>query len=241
VGGTVPTPVTGVSVVPPITSIGWAGVARGQPQGQGLSYVIQTEGIFPSRDGSSPTATFIGQVFLFAGNFAPAGTAFCDGSLLQIQANTALFSVIGTMYGGNGTTNFALPDLRARTTVGLGTLPSPASPPATSDQIPLVTSVTLGEIVQGQIGVLGMGSFVARGTVFPSPNSGGEQPYVSQMMLFAGNFTPSGLFPANGGILPINQHQTLFALLGTMFGGNGATTFALPNLSSRVSMGTGTR
>jgi microcystin-dependent protein len=51
---------------------------------------------------------------LFAGNFAPRGWAFCNGQLLPISQNTALFSILGTTYGGNGQTTFALPDLRGR-------------------------------------------------------------------------------------------------------------------------------
>jgi microcystin-dependent protein len=57
---------------------------------------------------------FIGQIILFAGNFAPRGWAFCEGQLLPIAQNTALFSILGTTYGGNGQTTFALPDLRGR-------------------------------------------------------------------------------------------------------------------------------
>lgn len=66
---------------------------------------------------------YIGIVKLFAGNFAPRGWAFCDGSLLSISQNTALFSIIGTTYGGNGQTTFALPDLRGRMAVGAGNGP----------------------------------------------------------------------------------------------------------------------
>ncbi len=57
---------------------------------------------------------------MFAGNFAPKGWATCDGQLLSIQQNTALFSILGTTFGGNGTTNFALPDLRGRVPVHAG-------------------------------------------------------------------------------------------------------------------------
>ena len=63
---------------------------------------------------------FIGVVKLFTGNYAPAGWHFCDGSLLPIQQYAALFSIIGTTYGGDGRTNFALPDLRGRVPVGSG-------------------------------------------------------------------------------------------------------------------------
>ena len=57
---------------------------------------------------------------MFAGNFAPTGWAFCQGQLLPIAQNQALFSLLGTTYGGNGTTTFALPDLRGRVPVGFG-------------------------------------------------------------------------------------------------------------------------
>ena len=54
---------------------------------------------------------FLAEIRMFAGNFAPSGWAFCNGQLLPIAQNTALFALIGTVYGGNGTTNFALPNL----------------------------------------------------------------------------------------------------------------------------------
>ena len=57
---------------------------------------------------------FIGQIIQFAGNFAPIGWAFCDGQLLPISQYSALFSILGTTYGGDGRTTFALPDLRSR-------------------------------------------------------------------------------------------------------------------------------
>src|SRR5687767_11620624 len=65
-------------------------------------------------------APFIGTVVLFAGNFAPRGWAFCAGQILSIAQNTALFSILGTTYGGNGQTTFALPDLRGRVPMGTG-------------------------------------------------------------------------------------------------------------------------
>jgi microcystin-dependent protein len=55
---------------------------------------------------------FVAEIRLFAGNFAPTGWAFCNGQILPIASNTALFSLLGTTYGGNGTTNFALPNLQ---------------------------------------------------------------------------------------------------------------------------------
>jgi microcystin-dependent protein len=67
------------------------------------------------------TEPFLAEVRMFAGNFAPKGWAFCNGSVLSINQNQALFSLLGTTYGGNGTSTFALPDLRGRTPVHRGT------------------------------------------------------------------------------------------------------------------------
>jgi|SRR5215469_5196671 len=76
---------------------------------------------------------YLGAIFMFAGNFAPRGFALCQGQLLAISQNTALFSILGTTYGGNGTTTFALPDLRGRGPIGQG-------------QGPGLPNITLGEM-----------------------------------------------------------------------------------------------
>ena len=55
---------------------------------------------------------YVGEIRMFAGNFAPAGWMFCDGQLLPLSQNTALFSLLGTTYGGDGKSNFALPDMQ---------------------------------------------------------------------------------------------------------------------------------
>jgi microcystin-dependent protein len=62
----------------------------------------------------------IGEIRMFAATFAPKTWNYCDGSIINIASNTALFSILGTTYGGNGTTNFALPDLRGRVALGAG-------------------------------------------------------------------------------------------------------------------------
>ncbi len=75
---------------------------------------------------------FIAQIMLFAGNFAIRSWAFCRGQLLAISQNTALFSLVGTIYGGNGRTTFGLPDLRGRAAIGF-------------DQGPGLSSYSLGQ------------------------------------------------------------------------------------------------
>ncbi len=63
---------------------------------------------------------FIGQITMFGGNFAPRGWALCDGQLLAISSNSALFSILGTTFGGDGRTTFGLPDLRGRVAIHPG-------------------------------------------------------------------------------------------------------------------------
>jgi microcystin-dependent protein len=63
---------------------------------------------------------YIGEIRMFAGNFAPAGWAFCNGQLLPISENTVLFALIGTTYGGDGMSTFALPDLQGRAPIHVG-------------------------------------------------------------------------------------------------------------------------
>lgn len=63
---------------------------------------------------------FIGEIRMFGGNFAPRGNAFCNGQIISISQNTALFSLLGTTYGGNGQTTFALPNLQSRAPMHFG-------------------------------------------------------------------------------------------------------------------------
>ena len=72
---------------------------------------------------------FIAEIIMFGGNFAPRGWAFCDGQLLPIAQNSALFSILGTTYGGDGRTTFGLPDLRGRSPVHAGNGPGLPSIP----------------------------------------------------------------------------------------------------------------
>jgi len=66
---------------------------------------------------------FLGEIIMFGGNFAPRGWAFCNGQLMSISQNSALFSILGTTYGGDGQTTFALPNLQGRVPVHAGQSP----------------------------------------------------------------------------------------------------------------------
>lgn len=70
---------------------------------------------------------FVGEIKMFAGNFAPRGFSFCDGQLLAVSQNDALFSLLGTIYGGDGKTTFGLPDLRGRVPIHQGQGPGLSS------------------------------------------------------------------------------------------------------------------
>jgi microcystin-dependent protein len=99
---------------PTITTMYLGESTTGSVKVLGLHYIICFNGIFPSRGGGGGTTeAMLGEVKLFAGNFAPDGWFLCDGQLLPIAQYTALFSILGTTYGGDGRTTFALPDLRA--------------------------------------------------------------------------------------------------------------------------------
>ena len=86
----------------------------------GVSYIIALQGTYPSRSSSDP---FLGEIIMFGGNFPPRGWAFCDGQLLPISQNAALFSLLGTNFGGDGRTTFGLPDLRGRSPIHIGSGP----------------------------------------------------------------------------------------------------------------------
>jgi microcystin-dependent protein len=157
----------------------------------------------------------IGEIRLFAGNFAPKNWSFCNGSLIAIQTNTALFSILGTTYGGNGTTNFALPNLQGRIPVGTG-------------QGPGLTNYVLGEVTGVESTTLtpnnlpshthtmmatadGAATNVAAGASLASNPRGGTMPNIYEAG--AANQTPmaSQTGPA-GSSQPISVVQPVLAL-----------------------------
>jgi microcystin-dependent protein len=86
---------------------------------------------------------FLGEIILFGGNFAPSGWAFCNGQLLSISQNTALFSLLGTTYGGDGMSTFALPNLQGRAPIHAGQ--GPGLSPYLQGQSGGTESVTLDQ------------------------------------------------------------------------------------------------
>lgn len=226
-----------------------------------LKRLIAVSGIFPSQGGGSGSAAFLGQVATFAGNFVPSGWMATDGQLLSIATNQALFAILGTTYGGNGTTNFALPDLRGRVAVGadgshpLGSVFGQETVTLTGSQLPAhshslpaggVSGTTgSGQAITNNQPSLALNYIIATTGIFPARDSGAgfdnDDPVVGQIAEFAGNFAPSGWAFANGQLLPISQNTALFSILGTQYGGNGTTNFALPDLRGRTLLSSGSR
>jgi len=163
---------------------------------------------------SSP---FIGEIRMFAGNFAPVGWAFCNGAVIPIDQNDALFNLIGTTYGGDGQTTFALPDLQSRIPVhvgpgfALGQQAGVESVTLTTNQIPAHSHVPQADSSAGTQSSPGggvwaqstLGQFSAAAptlTMAPSAlgSSGGSQPHDNMMPFLVINFILSlfGIFPS---------------------------------------------
>jgi microcystin-dependent protein/subtilisin-like proprotein convertase family protein len=219
-------------------------------------YIIAMVGQFPSTSGLTDSP-FLGEVTPYAGNFAPPGWVFAEGQLLPINQNQALFSILGTMYGGDGRTNFALPDLRGRVAIGDGQ--APGLTPRSIGQKTGVEQVTLTEAqlaahshtlsLSGVTGgsqphenmqpSLALNPIIATAGLFPSPGGYTESPFLGEITLFAGNFAPGGWESTDGQLLSISGNDALFSILGTTYGGDGQTTFGLPDLRGRAVIGEG--
>ena len=136
---------------------------------------------------------FVGQIKMFAGNFAPRGWAYCDGQLLAVSQNDALFNLLGTIYGGDGRTTFGLPDLRGRIPIHAGGGAGPGLSPRALGAKSGVEEVTL---TQNQLPIHGhpmKASADAATTPNPASKVAGETltttPYIDD--------TPASGFHAN--------------------------------------------
>lgn len=102
----------------------------------------------------------IGEIRLFAGNFSPKAWTYCAGQTMAIASNTALFSILGTTYGGNGTTTFGIPDLRGRVAIGAGNGPG-LTPRALGELGGTVTTTLTTLQMPMHVHVIGSGGVVA--------------------------------------------------------------------------------
>jgi microcystin-dependent protein len=133
---------------------------------------------------------FLGEIRMFGGNFAPKGWAMCNGQILSIAQNTALFSLLGTTYGGNGVSTFALPDLRGRVPLHLG-------------QGPGLSNYTEGQQGGSENVTLLLAQMPAHNHTISGVNSGGNQAGPANGS-FAVESTGTSLNYANSSAPPIS-------------------------------------
>lgn len=159
----------------------------------------------------------IGEIRLFAGNYAPRGWKFCHGSMLRIDQNQQLFHELRNKYGGDGRETFALPDLRGRAPMhradgaALGTTGKISVDAARPNHDP--GRIALNFIIALQ-----------------EPPFSGNEPYLGEVRPFGFNFAPAGWAKCDGSTMSIASNETLYFLIETTFGGDGQTKFKVPDL-----------
>src|SRR5262245_29595614 len=213
-----------------------------------LTQFFPLSGIFPSPDVDSGGIP-LGSIRTFAGDFAFGGSSTAGGQLLPINVNQEVFSLLGTTYGGNATTNFALPDLDGRTMIGVGQGfgldPVQLGVPVGSSQLTLATAqlpTNVGgsnQTFNNYQDSLPIHYLIRTEGFFPTDGGGTSgHDFMGEIVPYAGaTFVPGGFMEAAGQILQIADYETLFQLIGTIYGGDGMTTFQLPDLRGRTIVG----
>jgi microcystin-dependent protein len=218
-----------------------------------VTRVMVTQGIYPGSQYLASGDT-IGFVYDFAGTFAPGTSYMLQGQLDSISLDPLLYDAIGTLYGGDGSSTFGIPNLTGTVVIGTG---APAgldsytigSSTGTSTVSLTILNIPPNSTPTGGGGQpfstvqpsLAMNRLICVSGIFPIAGSGsGTATFLGQVASFEGDFIPNGWMQADGSLLSISQNQALFSTIGTTYGGNGTTTFALPDLRDRVSMGAST-
>lgn len=164
---------------------------------------------------------FLGQITMFAGNFAIAGWAFCNGQLLSISQNDALYSLIGTTYGGDGVNTFALPNLQSRVAIhqgtGAGLSTYVIGQAAGTENVTLNTS----QIPQHNHSLSGSGTTAV---------SGGQTPTGSTLPGRPSQISTGYLYVADNGTQPPPTPETLASGACSMTGGNLPHANLMPTL-----------
>ena len=228
------------------TAIGGGGQAISNDQPSlGVTYLINV-------DGSGTGLDVPGMIVPFLGNFAPAGYLIAAGQLLTIVDHAALYAQLGNTYGGNASQGtFALPNLQGSTVVGAGD-PALGIPGAPLGQVSGADTATITKsdlpfplgsetpIDNQQPSVALTYLICTSGQFFQAGDSlSSNAPYLGEVIAFAGTHIPSGWTVAAGQTLAIGSNTALFASIGTTYGGDGRTTFQLPNLVDRDVVGSG--
>ena len=228
-----------------------------------LLATISNTGEYPIRDGSAHQGMTYGRIRWFAGPAVPPGTFACDGSILPIIGNEILFSIIGPAFGGDSRTTFAVPDLRGRTPIGSGTGPGlsaismgqqtgSSSITLTQSQMATHTHQWDHYSASNQVSsAAGAGNafsnrqpstglhyiITGQGTYPPREGTYALSAFMGEISLFAGNYAPSGWMLCQGQSLSVSIYDTFYSVISTTYGGDGRTTFALPDLRGRSPIG----
>jgi microcystin-dependent protein len=162
---------------------------------------------------------YIGEIRMFAGDFAPVGWALCQGQSLPIEDHVAAFEVFGTTYGGDGMRTFNVPDLRGRVPIHRG----PGYEIGQSGDAPLNAPPPAG-----------VNHIIALEGDFPGPDSELEppSPFIAEIRVFGFGYAPEGWAACDGRVIPMTENGALESLLSNTYGGDRQSmTFALPNLA----------
>ena len=217
---------------------------------QVLRYIIALQGIFPDDHPElTPTeqtvterdAPFLGEIRLVSFNFAPKGWAFCEGQLLSINQNQALFSLLQNTYGGDGRVNFALPDLRNRTPIGAGQGPGLPDYPLGAQVGSATPSLTKAQLpVHNHTLPSGTTALSGNGAAFDNRQASLGLRFLmranGEIIIVAWPYQPTGWVPCDGRLLTSADHTLLYNNIGTTYGGD-STNFALPDFRGRAPVG----
>jgi microcystin-dependent protein len=150
---------------------------------------------------------YIGEIRAFGFNFAPYNWMFCNGQLLPISSYTALFSILGTTYGGNGTTNFALPNLQGQIPMHWGSTPSGGAPQTVIGEVQGTPNVTLqiGQLPQHQHTISSATAVSAERSPTPTSTSfladaKGGLPYQNPQVTTNAPFSPKAITQIGGSV-----------------------------------------
>ena len=227
-----------------------------------------TDGLFPPRDGPIEAGGYLGEIRSFAvspvASTLPEGWLPCDGRTLSISSNSALFALIGNTYGGDGRTTFALPDLRGRVPIArtpgtnnVGDRGGSNNLQLTLNNLPAHSHQTPLQLINNNYNSSTTGFTQATGqslpfdarqpylvlTFFMASSISTTVPYdlLSWIRIFAmpGTFNFENYLPCEGALKDIASNIELFSRIGVSFGGDGTTTFRMPDLRGRALVGTG--
>ena len=231
-------------------STGGNAVVENRQPTLGIEYIISLNGVYPDHDPdgdpnlSAPpdrTQPFLGEIKAVPIGFLPQGWVPCDGRLLPLSQYSALFGMIGQTYGGDGKTNFALPDLQGRVPMGVGE--RAGEPYDLGQQVGFPVPLDVTNLPSHTHTLPGGGTTAATGSGAPTDNH--QEALVLNFLIASDgeimitpwiDWTPPGWTFCDGRLLSVSGHSYLYSYIGNIYGGN-ATNFAVPDMQGRILMG----